>query len=111
MCGPTAIHRECRTYDRRRGRARKEHYERAEFVDRGETLVRLLREQDVADDLFAWNAVCLGLAVDLRLDQRGIHIARADGVAGDVVFGGLERRNFRQAEYAVLGGDVGRLER
>jgi len=111
MCDPTAIHRQCRTCDRRRGRARKEDHERAEFIDRRETPVRLLREQDVADDLFARNAMGLGLAVDLRLDQRRIHIARTDGVAGDAVFGGLERRDLRQAEDAVLGGNVGRFER
>ena len=61
----------------------EEHGKRAELLDGGEALVRLLREQHVADHLLARNAVRLGLAVDLRLDQRRVDIAGADRVAGD----------------------------
>ena len=84
---------------------------RAELLDGGEALVRLLRQQHVADDLLARDAVRLGLAVDLRLDQRRVDIARADRVAGDVGFGGLQRGHLGQADDAVLGRDIGRLER
>jgi hypothetical protein len=34
--------------------------------------------------LLGADAARLGLVGDLALDQRGLHIARADGVAGDV---------------------------
>jgi hypothetical protein len=50
-------------------------------------------QQHIIDDLFAGDAVGLGLAVDLSFDQRRIDVAGADCVAGD----------------AMLGGDVGRL--
>src|SRR5262245_20448267 len=102
--GPAAVDRQCNSSDRRRRFAREKDGERAEFIDRGKALVRLLREQDVADHLFARNAVRLGLAVDLRLDQRRVDVARAGGVAGDALFGGLQRGDFREADDAVLGG-------
>ena len=53
----------------------------------------------------------LGLAVYLGLDQRSVNVTRADRVAGDAFFGGLERRNLGQADDSMLRGDVGRLER
>src|SRR5882724_7770617 len=65
----------------------------------------------VMDDSFAGNPVRFGLAVDLRLDQRRVDIAGADRVAGDALFGRLQRRDLGQADDAVLGGDIGRLER
>ncbi len=43
----------------------------------------------------------LGLAVDLGLDQRGIDVTRADRVAGDALFGGLQRRDLGQADDAI----------
>ena len=62
-------------------------------------------------DLLARHVVRLGLAVDLRLDQRRPDIAGADGVAGDAGFGDFERRHLGEADDAVLGRDIGRLER
>ena len=58
----------------------------------------------------ARDAVRLRLAFDLRLDERRPDVARADGVAGDALLGGLERRHLGQADDAVLGRDVGGLE-
>ena len=52
----------------------------------------------------------LRLPLDLRLDQGGVHVTWTDGVAGDAVFGSLQRRDLGQADHAVLGGDVGRFE-
>ena len=52
-----------------------------------------------------------GLVGDLPLDQRGAHVAGADGVAGDALVGGLQRDHLGQALEAVLGADVGRLVR
>src|SRR5262249_59385481 len=89
VSGPTAIDRQCDSGDRCRRFAREEDGERAELIDRGKALVRLLREQDVTGHLFARNAVRLGLAVDLRLDQGRVDVARADGVAGNALFGRL----------------------
>ncbi len=63
-----------------------------------------------ADHLLARNAVALGLAVDLLLDKRGQDIARADGVAGDAGFGAFQRSHLGEADHAMLGGDIGRLE-
>jgi len=50
------------------------------------------------------------LVVDLLRHQRRPYIAGADRVAGYALLGGLERGDLGQAEHAVLGGDVGRLE-
>jgi hypothetical protein len=73
--GPAAVDRQCDAGDRGCGFARQEHRERPDLLDGGEPLVRLLREQDIADDLLAWDAVRLGLAFDLLLDQRRIEIS------------------------------------
>ena len=62
------------------------------------------------DDRFAGNPVRPGLAVDLGLDQRRVDVAGADRIAGDAFFGGLQRCDLGQADDAVLGGDIGRLE-
>ena len=74
-------------------------------------LFGLGREQHVADHLLAADAARLGGVADLVLDQRRPHVAGADRVAGDVVLGAFERDRLGQADHAVLGGDVGALER
>ena len=53
----------------------------------------------------------LGRFGDLFLDQGRPHVARTNGVAGDAELGGLERHRLGEAEHAVLGRDIGRLER
>ena len=92
MRGPAAIHRQRRSGDRGRRVACEKHRQGAELFDGGKALVGLLREQHVADHLLARDAVRLGLAFDLRLDQRRIDIAGTDRVAGDVGFGCLPAR-------------------
>ena len=67
-------------------------------------------EQHLADHRLAVHVVLLHRVGDLRLDQRGQHVAGADGVAGDRLLGGLERDHLGEADDAVLGRDVGRLE-
>ena len=61
MRGPTAIYRQRYAGDRSRGLACKKNGKRAQLFDRGETFVRLLRKQNVADDLVARNTMGLGL--------------------------------------------------
>ncbi len=100
--GPTAIDRQCRACDRSRRFAGQKYRERPQLFDGCEALVGLLRQQHVMNDLLAGNTVGLGLAVDLRLDQRGINVARADRVAGDALFGSLQRRNLGQADDADI---------
>src|SRR5262249_5644037 len=90
MRGPAPVDRQCDAGDRRCGVTRQEHCERADLFDRGEALVRLLGEQDVADDLLARNAVRLGLAFDLLLDQRRIAVTSAARGAGAACLGDLE---------------------
>src|SRR5262249_34037902 len=84
--GPTAIDWQGDAGDRGGGGACEEDSKGAQLFHSGETLVWLLHEQHAADDLFARNAVRLCLPLDLRFDQRGVHVTRTDGVAGDAVF-------------------------
>src|SRR3984957_12720878 len=83
MRRPAAIDRKRGASHRCGGVGAQERGERAHLLDRGEALVRLLRQEHVVDDLLARHVVGLGLAVELRLDERRPHIAGADGVAGD----------------------------
>src|SRR5260370_34769212 len=78
--GPAAIDRQSRAGDRSRRVAGEKYRERAEFIDGCKALVGLLRQQDFADHLLAGNSMGLGLAIDLRLDQRSINVAWADRV-------------------------------
>jgi hypothetical protein len=68
MCGPTAIDRQCSPGDGRSGVASQENSQRTELFDAGKTLIGLLCEQNVTDDLLARDAVRDRLALDLRLD-------------------------------------------
>jgi hypothetical protein len=111
MRGPAAVHRQSCASDRGCRIACKKHCESAQLLDGGEALVRLLREQYVADNLFARDSVRLGLTVDLCFDQRRIDVAWADCVAGDVGFSGLERDDLGQSDDAVFRRHIGRLER
>src|SRR5215211_5010376 len=109
--GPAAVDWQRRPGDRSRGFAREEDRQRADLLDGREALVRLLREKHVADHLLAGDPMRLRLAFDLRLDERRPDVARADGIAGDVLLGGLERRHLGEADDAVLCRHIGGLER
>ena len=52
-----------------------------------------------------------GLVGDLLLHQRGAHVGRADRVGGDAAPAALERDHLGQPLQAMLGRDVGGLER
>src|SRR5215475_16221352 len=93
MSGPAAIHRQGRSRDRCCSIACKKYRKRAELLHCGETLVRLLGEQHVTNDLLARDAVRFGLAINLCFDQRGVDIAGADRIAGDVRLGCYQRDN------------------
>ena len=110
MSRPPAVDRQRSAGDRSRRVAGEEDGQRAQLFHAGKMLVGLLRQQHVVNDFFARDAVRLGLAVDLRFDQRGIDIAGADRVARNALFRRLERGDFRQADDAMLGRDIGRLE-
>jgi hypothetical protein len=109
MCGPTAVDGQCSPRDRRGGVASQENSQRAEFFHRGKTLIRLLCEENITDDLLARNPMRLRLAFDLRLDQGRIDVARTNGVAGDALLGRLKRRDLGQPDDTVLGRHVGRF--
>ncbi len=107
VSGPAAIGGQRGSGDRGGTFAGKEHRDRAHLLDRGEPLVRLLRQQHLAHHALARQIVGRRLALDLRLDQRRVDVARADRVAGDAIFGGLERGDLGQPDNGVLGRDVG----
>ena len=44
-------------------------------------------------------------------DQGRQHVAWTDGIAGDAELGGFERHRLGEAEHAMFGRDIGRLER
>ena len=83
---------------------------RADLIDRGEALVGLLRQKHVADDFLARDPVDLRLIVDLRFDQGRQDVAGTDGVAGDRLLRHFQRHRLGEADDAVLGRDIGRLE-
>src|SRR5260370_7101998 len=102
MGGPAAVDRQSDACDRSRSVACQKYRERAEFFDSRETLVGLLCQQHVMDDLLAGDAVGFGLAIDLRLDQWCIDITRADRVAVATLFVRPKARNLPQAAPALL---------
>src|SRR5690606_33862584 len=91
--------------------AAQEHRERGDFLGLDELPGGLLGEQHLADDLLAGHAARGHGVGDLVFDQRGPDVAGADAVGGDAVFGQFEREHLGQPGDAVLGGDVGGLER
>lgn len=111
MRGPATINRQGGPGDRSSRIAGEKYRERTQLFDGCKALVGLLRQQHIADDLLAGNSVCLGLAVDLCLDQWSMNVTRADRVAGDALLGGFQRRDLGQADNTVLCGDIGCLER
>jgi hypothetical protein len=107
MRGPATIDRNCGAGDGGSSLRAQEYGDAAKFIGSGEALIWLLREQQIADHLLAGNTMSLGLAIDLRLNQRGVDIAWANRIAGDAHLGGLERSHLSQAEHPVLSRDVG----
>ena len=108
--GPAAVDRQRGAGDRGGSVAAQEHGERTDLLDRCEAFVRLLLQEDVADHLLPWDVMGPGLLGDLLLDQRRPDVAGADGVAGDAV-SAASTPYLGQPDHAVLGGDIGRLER
>jgi len=68
-------------------------------------------EDDLLEHAVLRQVVGLGLVGDLALDEGRAHVARAHGDRGDAVLGPLERERLDQSQDAVLGRDVGGLER
>src|SRR4029079_2337637 len=109
--GPAAVDRNNRP-GRRSGRfARKIHRKRRHLVDRNELLGRLSSQQHVAYDLLVADAAGLGRIGNLLLDQRRQYVTRTHCIGRYAVLGALESEGFRQPGHAVLGSDVGALER
>ena len=69
------------------------------------------RQHDGLDDLGLRDAVRPRLVADLLLHQWRSHVGRVDAVARDPVLGPLEGDHLAQPLEAVLGTDVGGLER
>jgi hypothetical protein len=91
MGRPAPVDRERGAGDRLPARSAQEDGERAKLLDGREALVRLRREQHVADHRVAADAASFRSVVNLAFDQRRPDIAWADGVAGDAMLGTLER--------------------
>src|SRR5260221_4817958 len=83
MRRPAAIDRQSGTGDRGGVIAAQERHQGADFRGLGEGLVRLLGQQDVADDLVAIDAMGLGLVLDLLLDQWRPDVAGANGIGAE----------------------------
>src|SRR3984957_5731777 len=109
--GPAAVDREIGAGDRLRHVGAKIDGEARHFFDGDEFLGRLRRQNHVALDLFFGYAARFRGIRYLLLDQRGPYITGADAVAGHAEGGKLERDSLGQTGNAMLGGDIGGLER
>ena len=89
MSGPSTIDRKGGTGNRGALLACQECRERSDLLDGGETLVRLLGEQDIPDNRLARDLVGFRLVVDMLFDEGRPNIARADGVSRDPGLGTL----------------------
>jgi hypothetical protein len=83
VCRPTAIDQQSNSGNRRGCFARQEDRQRADFLNGGEALIRLLGQQHVADHLIPGDPMRLGLPIDPRFDQRRIDKAGADREVGN----------------------------
>src|SRR3954465_6906969 len=108
---PTAVDQQGGAGDRRSAVAAEECNRSGDFLDRYEALGWLLRQEDLANNLIAADAMRLRLALDLALNQRCPHIAGTHRIAGHATLGGLKCNNLGQADDAVLRSNIGRLER
>src|SRR6266511_6185520 len=108
---PTTINRQGNAGDGGSGLSAEEYDGAGDLLDRGEALGGLLGQKDLANDLFAADAVRLRLTFNLLFDQWRPDIAWAHRIAGDAVLGSLECDHLRQPDNAMLGCDVSRLER
>jgi uncharacterized membrane protein YfcA len=109
--GPAAVDREIGAGDLGGIVAAQEQRKGCDLFRRHELLGRLRVEEHVLDDLLLGHVARLHGLRDLVLDQRRPDIARADAVAGDFEGRKLQRHRFCQSGDAVLGRDIGRLER
>src|SRR2546422_11756256 len=85
LCRPTAVDRQDRASDRRRGVAGEERRKRGYFIDRNELLGRLRVEQYIFDHVIFGDAPGLCRIGNLLLHERRPDIARTDRVHGDAV--------------------------
>src|SRR3984885_1908403 len=109
--GPAAVDREIGAGNRLRHVGAKIDGEARHLLDGDEFLGRLRRQYHVALDLFFGYAARFRRIRYLLLDQRRPNIAGADAVTGHAEGGELERDGLGQTGDAVLGGDIGGLER
>ena len=107
----SAFDRERRARHGGGGVTAKEQRKCADLLRRHEPARRLGVQKHVPDHLLFADAARPGRLGDLLLHQRRQHVARADGIDGDAVLGRLQRYGLGEAEEAVLGCHVGRLER
>ncbi len=76
----------------------------------GEFAVHGFLQHHFLDHVFLGNAQALGLFRDLLVHQRRTHETGANHVGADLVLGTFLGHDLGQADQAVLGGDVGRLQ-
>ena len=107
MRRPAAVDRQGDTGDGAGSLTAQEHNRGGNFIHGGKAIRRLLRQEHLADDLVAADAVRLGLALDLLFDQRRPDIAGTHRIACHAVLGRLERDNLGQPHHTVFGGDIG----
>ena len=81
-----------------------------DILDRGELAIDGLTQHHVLDHLLFGDAEALGLFGDLLVDQRRAHEAWADHIGADAMLGAFLGDRLRQADQAMLGGDVRRLQ-
>src|SRR5215470_3921074 len=108
---PTAVYWQGRSGDRGRCFACEKHGKSTKLFNRRKTLVRLLRKQNITDDLLTRDFVRFRLALNLTLDQGRVDIAGADRVTGDVRLCSFQSDDFGEADDPVLCRDISRLER
>ena len=108
--GPAAIDGDMGAVDRFCRIGGEEKRDGCHLVGADEFLGRLEFQHDIGFHLRFADAAGLGCVGDLLFDQRRQHIAGADRVGGDAVFGDLKRDGLRQAHDAVFCRHIGRLE-
>jgi len=111
LCRPAAIDRNGSAVDLRCRIACEESGNGANLCGSDKFLRWLFVQHHFADHAFAVHVIGLHLVRYLRLDKRGQDIAGADGIGGDLCGCKFQRQRFGEADNAVLGGHICRLER